>query len=157
MTEATRKVLIVCTGNTCRSPMAHHYLMHCAEQKCSHINVCSRGVAVRKEEGKVNPNAVEVLRANGIDSIGSHESQQISENDVEDADLIVVMTQGHRDRLLDSIPMAAPKLRLLQSYVGKPEEDIADPFGMPLDDYHKCFEAMRPALDQIAELHGALS
>lgn len=156
-TTSTRKVLIVCTGNTCRSPMAHYYLVHCAQQKRSRLTFFSRGVAVRAEEGKVNPHAVEVLSADDIGLIAQHESKQISEADVEDAHLIIVMTRSHRDRLIGLVPAAAEKVRLLQSFVGKSDEHINDPFGMSLDEYKKCFESMKPALDKIVELNGALS
>lgn len=147
-------IVLVCTGNTCRSPMAHYYIQNLVEKESLELAVLSRGVAVTGSGEKANSNAVETLAHHGIVSIASHEAKQVvaADEDIAAADLIVVMTKDHRDQLINICKDAEPKIKLLQSFVGKPDDDISDPLGSDLPEYAACLDAMKPALDVIAHL-----
>lgn len=92
------KILFVCTGNTCRSPMAEGIMKNIAEQRGWDIEVSSAGISAMGEDN-ASKNAVLALSKMGID-INSHKSRLINEKMLEDADLIITMTNQHRDFLL---------------------------------------------------------
>eukprot|EP00931_Biecheleriopsis_adriatica_P121840 TRINITY_DN96902_c0_g1_i1.p1 TRINITY_DN96902_c0_g1~~TRINITY_DN96902_c0_g1_i1.p1 ORF type:complete len:200 (+),score=35.46 TRINITY_DN96902_c0_g1_i1:74-673(+) len=147
-------VLAVCTGNTCRSPMAHYYLQHLADKDAVPMTVCSRGVRAC-EEATVSPNAAETLEKRGIITIGAHRAKRLQKEDVAAADLVVVMTKQHQDELMSFGEEAQRKCRLLQSFAGK-SEDVSDPLGEELSVYESCFESMKPALNALAAQVAAL-
>lgn len=88
--------------------------------------------------------AVEVMTERGVD-ISSHRSHRLTQKDMEDADLVVVMTQGHKEILTLEFPQAKEKIYLLAELAGK-SHDIEDPYGSDsLELYQQC-------ADQIEEL-----
>jgi len=111
--------------------------------------VWSRGVAVDPKELAMNPSAVEALRSRGIEVDLEHRATPLAQSDVENADVIVVMTQLHRQKLLDLHPTAAKKARLLLSYADS-KEDLSDPLGHPLDVYQACLDSIQSAVQQLA-------
>lgn len=143
-----RNVLVVCTGNTCRSAMAEYYLKHISKQTQLPLKIWSRGVSVAEDMGP-STKAVITLSKEGITSIKNHSTKQISKSDITDADLILVMTKAHKATLLQLIPSSLEKTVLLLSYLGYPEKDIPDPFGMKQDSYYECFASIKPALDAL--------
>jgi protein-tyrosine-phosphatase len=68
---------------------------------------------------------------------------------VEAADLILVMDDYHRQRVVDLVPDAAGRTRLLLSFVGR-DERVEDPIGLPVECYRRTREAMEPALERVA-------
>eukprot|EP00928_Gymnodinium_smaydae_P092934 TRINITY_DN76926_c0_g1_i1.p1 TRINITY_DN76926_c0_g1~~TRINITY_DN76926_c0_g1_i1.p1 ORF type:complete len:220 (+),score=29.02 TRINITY_DN76926_c0_g1_i1:96-662(+) len=135
--------------------MAHYYLQNRVEAKSLPIVVSSRGVAVRAAEVNANANAIKVLAGEGIDSISKHQAVQIQQDDIATADVILVMTKRHRQLVLDFCATpglrdeADRKTKLLQSLVGRAEEDVDDPYGSELHVYQSCYENMKPALDAV--------
>lgn len=146
-------VLFVCTGNTCRSPMAEMLMkkrlaerLNCGvgELEERGILVASAGLAA-SGAGRASPAAVEVIRGRGLD-LGQHESQPLSERLVRFADLILTMTRGHRDSILQHWPDAAARLRL----VCHDQRDVSDPIGGPLEMYVHCADQIDGNLRQWA-------
>ncbi|MDR2755232.1 MAG: threonylcarbamoyl-AMP synthase [Planctomycetaceae bacterium] len=136
-----RMILFVCTGNTCRSPMAERICEHLIAQRfhCSldqleehGVVVLSAGVAVGCS-APANPNAIEVLRHKGLD-LTDHCSQQLNETHVRFADHIFAMTRNHRETILSLWPSADMRLNVLRADGG----DIADPFGCSESVYATC-------------------
>mgnify|MGYP000970308994 FL=1 len=80
------KVLILCTGNSCRSQMAHGFLQSFDER----ITVCSAGT---KATGKLNPKAVEVMREAGVD-ISHHTSDQVDMYLNDEWDYVITVCGG---------------------------------------------------------------
>jgi len=144
-------VLFVCTGNTCRSPMAEGLFRHLLAKRlrCKPGELEDRGVVIMSAGiaamlgGRAAAEAIEVLKADGID-LSAHESQPLTEQLVRHADLILAMTRSHRKAILAEWPDAAPRVKLL-SIDGA---DVPDPVGGPLEQYQRCVAQMKPEIEQ---------
>ncbi|TET67156.1 MAG: low molecular weight protein arginine phosphatase [Candidatus Zixiibacteriota bacterium] len=136
------KVLFVCTGNTCRSPMAAGSMNKLlSEADFDGIEVGSAGT------GALNgwpaaPHALEVTKNWGID-ISAHRSRTLDEGTVEAADLIICMALEHHRAARQLSASSERKSYLLASYPQRPEETplarIEDPMGGDLEVYEKAF------------------
>jgi protein-tyrosine phosphatase len=147
ISEATLKrfasfmIVLVCTGNTCRSPMAEILLKkRLADQLgCKIEELEDRGVLVLSAGiaamagGRAADEAVEIMKLRGLD-LTAHESQPLSDRIVRYADLILTMTRGHREAILAQWPEARDRAFLVSAERG----DIADPIGGPPDLYRRC-------------------
>lgn len=134
--------LIVCTGNTCRSPMGEAILKARLGPNSGCI-IESAGLFAG-EGLPASPEAVHVLRELGID-LRSHRSRQLTLEQAERAERILVMTASHRAHLLAQWPHLEPKVFLINSFgFEKIPQDISDPIGGSIDAY-------RRARDQIDE------
>lgn len=136
-------IVLVCTGNTCRSPMAEVLLREQLRAKFGSddvVQVMSAGVAAAS--GAVaSPQAVDVMAARGLDLTG-HASRPLDDALMNVADLVLTMTRGHRDTILAAYPEMHDRIHTLRRDGG----DITDPVGMPVDVYAACAEQMDQAL-----------
>lgn len=139
-------VLIVCTGNTCRSPMAEGILK--SIDKDGMLNVLSAGVFAYEGE-EASPNAIMALDEMGID-IKDHTSHGVNESVLEEADIILAMTRSHKMSLVSMYPQVADKTYTLCEFAGM-EGDIADPYGQSLDVYKSCAKMIEEALYKVYE------
>jgi protein-tyrosine-phosphatase len=133
------KVLVVCGGNTCRSPMAEGMaasLARTAGIPDGCISVASAGVSAYDGE-PASQNAVAAMAELGID-ISAHRSRRLTPELIDDADLVLTMEQRHLEAVIKMAPAARTRVRLLA------DDDIADPFMLSVDAY-------RHTRDQIAE------
>ena len=138
-------VLVVCTGNSCRSPMAQYMLADALKGTPTFVDSAGTDAPVG---GPAAANAVEVMRDAGID-LTRHRARQLSPEMVEAADLVLVMEEYHRQRVVDLVPDAAGRTRLLFSFVGR-EQKVEDPIGFSIECYRLTRDAMKPALEQVA-------
>lgn len=139
-----RLIVFVCTGNICRSPMAE-YLFRTHIVSRPEFSVCSAGVMA----GYGTPAsrfAVKAMNELGVD-VSPHRSQPVTPDLVADAELLVVMTTGHRESLLERYPQAAEKIVLLKSFdPSATHEDVMDPIGLSLDVYRHVRDDIAGAL-----------
>ncbi|CAM3699809.1 low molecular weight protein arginine phosphatase [Cohnella lubricantis] len=117
------RILIVCTGNTCRSPMAESMLRKLAEQKSLPIEVKSAGVSAVNGL-PVSSHAAEALRKRDLPV--PEGSSALTAETAEWADLILTMTSGHKRAVLERYPSAAGKIYTLKEYALSGEAAMAD-------------------------------
>ena len=129
-------ILFICTGNTCRSPMAEGYL---DSLKLTNVNTESRGLA--SQGGPISQNAIKVMLEKGID-LSDNVSAPLVLTDLLWADKIIYMSESH----LAFLRLYAPEDKLLMLGGG-----ILDPFGGDCDVYRKCRDEIFSAIDKLVK------
>lgn len=138
------RILMVCTGNTCRSPMAAALARH----HMPWAEVLSAGTAtVAGLPASIG--AMDAMQHFGL-SIDDHASRPLNQYLLEDADLVLTMTAGHKQAILNFMPEAADKVFTLGEFAGSNEE-IPDPFGSSAEEYIRCAKALEALILAAAE------
>lgn len=154
--KARFTVLVVCTGNTCRSPFAEGLLRRAAADAVrTRIQVFSAGVAAVAGT-PVSHNAVVVGKENAVDLTGK-KSTPLTRDLIERADLILAMEPHHREWILSMVPVAREKTYVVTDLAPSfGLRGIQDPIGGSLDDYRKHLgqlaAVLHDALPRLAEL-----
>lgn len=146
-----KKVMFVCTGNICRSAMAHGILEKMAKDKNKDILVYSCGTSAYTGDGATYY-AVQACEEYDID-ISKHKATNILESNIQDMDLILCATNSHKRYILDMYPELKDKIYTIKEYANSNLEDIdiKDPWGYDMETYRDCFKEIYEAVEKIID------
>lgn len=143
MDKLTTRVLFVCTGNTCRSPLAEGLGREWERQRSPNgltIEVSSAGVAAGPGS-PASEQTIEVLKERGID-LSSHRSRMLTPQMIDRADIVLTMTPSHAQAVMQIAPDSAHKVFPID-----PHNPIADPIGQPIGVYRQVADQLETLID----------
>ncbi len=137
-------VLLVCTGNTCRSPMAEVILRDLLAKRFPHLfsgpwppaTIASAGLSAFPG-GPAASEAISVMKKRGM-NLSNHQSHSITERTLRQADLILAMTGSHRSAIIERMPELSCKVHLISGG----NNDVSDPFGGDESGYELCADEL---------------
>lgn len=139
-------ILFVCTANICRSPVAEAVLRHrLRERGMADWTVSSAGTWAVQERGAAQ-NSIQVLAERGMD-IRDHRSRMVSDELLEEADLILCMESGHVEALKAEFPEVAHRIHQLSETAGE-SFSVSDPYRGPLEAYQQMAVTVTDLIDR---------
>lgn len=139
-----KRILFVCTGNTCRSPMAEAIM----RAKNNQIEVQSAGIfAIQGSRASVG--AIEAMKERGIEL--THSSQPLTQELIDWATIVVTMTNGHKQTIVNQFKNVEQKVKTLSEYANMGVFDIQDPFGGSLELYKQTRDQIEQLLEKANE------
>lgn len=141
-----KRILFVCTGNTCRSPMAEAILK---SKKIDGLQVRSAGIYAAMGS-EASAHAKKVLDQNQIEH--NHLSNMLTLETVHWADLILTMTGSHKNAILQQYPETTGKVFTLKEFTGEVYDvDVVDPFGGSVAIYQETFRELEKLITKAIE------
>lgn len=149
-----KRVLFVCSGNTCRSPMAQGLFtrimaQHKGDDLANEYEVWSAGLFAADGMPAAQA-AVETMLQYEIDITG-HRSKRLDKDMIYNANLVLVMTREHYLYLMEMFEESKDKTFLLSDLAGDDGQEIFDPYGLGIESYKKSARQIKGMLEKIAE------
>lgn len=139
-------ILFVCTGNTCRSPIAEAILK---SKQVENINVRSAGIYATPN-AEMSVNAKQVLDEANV--FHQHQATQLSITEINWADLILTMTTSHRDRIIAAFPNEEQKVFTLREFISTTDfQDVVDPYGGDKIVYEQTFQELNALIERLVK------
>lgn len=149
-----KKVMFICTGNTCRSVMAEGLFKKILEENGrDDIEVCSAGLHASTGEYSTD-GAIKVMQEEYNVNILNHQSTNVKNSNIKEMDLILCATHAQLTTLEYMYPEIDHKIFTIKEYAYGPEienKDIKDPWGYPVTVYKECAKEIYDALIKIME------
>ncbi|MHB8130657.1 MAG: low molecular weight protein arginine phosphatase [Mobilitalea sp.] len=143
------KLIFVCTGNTCRSPMAEAIYKNL--EKVSEMKVISRGLVVLFSE-PINPKAEIVLKKHDLE-LNNHVAKGLKASDIDENTIILTMTAIQKKKIIELYP-EIKNVFSIKEYAGE-IGDVVDPYGATLMEYEECYiELGRLVKKSVYKLNG---
>ena len=146
-----KKVVFVCTGNICRSPMAEHYMQGKVIELGIEENYLIDSCGIYANNGdRATSNAIMAIKEYGI-NMESHRSKNISDITIDEFDLVLCLTKQHKQIITRLYESAKDKVFTLKEYVEPNNEyiDIDDPWGNNLNVYKSCAKEIVEYVDKL--------
>ena len=152
-----KRLLVVCTGNSCRSVIAKGLFKKRLGNR-EEIRVYSAGIAAMPGF-RPTQETIEVMSSHGLD-VSTHLTQRLTDNMIQDADLILVMEVMHKREILKRVSSAKKKVYLLREYADATSEDsnedskeidVPDPIAKPIEVYESCFQMIQESVEKIVQ------
>jgi protein-tyrosine-phosphatase len=149
-----KKLLFVCSGNTCRSPLAEGIAEKIFPEDLSEtIDISSAG-STAVDGLPASPLAIEVAGKHSID-LSRHKARLLNRGLVDDADLIVAMSSKHKETVRVIEPSALDYTYLLTDFCDDETGDIPDPIGLAVEEYDKTYRVLENCIRNLAERLGS--
>lgn len=147
-----KKILFVCTGNTCRSPMAAALFNHMAALEPSgfEFTAVSAGLAV-PYSAPASENTILAMNEYPGSDLSEHRSRNVSHSDIKEAFLVLAMEPWHQHELLSRFPDMHQKIFTLKEYSYGVTGGIRDPYGGSLEEYTRCAQEIAQAVERLIE------
>ena len=146
-------ILVVCTANSCRSPVGEAILRHRLHEKGLKEWVVGSAGTWALDGSQAAPHSIQLMAEQGID-ITNHSARLVNEALLADVDLLLCMESGHVDAISTAYPAYAGKVYLISEMVGQ-QYSVADPYGESLSSYRRMVaeitELIEKGLDRIVE------
>jgi len=142
----TQRILIVCTGNLCRSPMAAALLRARLARDADHDWIVESAGTWAQTGRPASAYAIAEMADRGLD-ISGHQAQRVTRERLADAELVLVMTKNHAEALKSAFPDQADKVYMLSQLVGE-SYDILDPYGGSRMEYAYTAQELEELLDE---------
>jgi protein-tyrosine phosphatase len=144
-------IVVVCTANICRSPMAERLLRHALDAEKPPLNqlkIVSAGVAAA-QGSPATEHSVAAMKKVGID-VSDHESQPLTQTMLDSALAVLCMTETHRALIELQFQRVPPNIHLFREFIGKDADaEIPDPYGQNFQSYVSTRDSMLEAIPSL--------
>lgn len=144
-------ILFICTGNTCRSAMAEVYFNYRIRNLKNFGFYAESAGIMAEDDWKISLEAVQALSNNNIPVPETYHSIYLTRDLLENSRIAFIMTNMHKDYLLEHFPKYKDKVFFLSEIDSKIEE-IADPIGCDIAFFQKTFLKMKHYIDKLIEV-----
>ncbi len=139
-----RRLLFVCTGSTCRSPLARFLTERLAREAGLPWTAAAAGISA-VAGAPLSPGTIRALAARSITGV-HHAARRLDESMLRDADVAYALAHGHREAMLSQFPAYADKIFVLREAAGLVPHDVDDPIGGSDAAYEKTASLIEEAL-----------